>query len=102
VTPRRGASRPEDRFPVTVQLTQEERDGLTVWAAGEGVSRARVVGKLVRDWKAGRLYQLDDATVKVLWGASQDRLKDIVSRVALKTVREELHRNGFTLTPYDK
>ena len=99
---RKHAGTKEDRFVVTLRLTQEERDGLKLWAAAEGTSPARVVGKLVRDREKGRLYQLDDATVKVLWGASQDRLKDIVSRVALKTVREELHRNGFTLTPYEK
>jgi len=72
------------------------------WAAANHRSVTSLVEALPFAWDKGHLFWLDSATFDALVGSVQDRLTLRVERATKRMVREELHRQGFTLTQYDK
>jgi len=87
---------------IQAKLTNTEMAAFLEWQKDSLLTRSQLVGMTALAWKEGRLFILDRPTLDVLQGAAEDRIMRKVKRWALTTVLEELHRQGFNPTPYDK
>ena len=85
-----------------IYLTPEEAEALDGFTRAEGITRSQLIGQLALRWRKGQLFLLCEATLSALVTATEERIMTKVKRWATTAVRDELYKQGFTLTPHDK
>ena len=85
-----------------IRVTPEAKAIWREWANASYRTPGNLATDLAMRWKKGQIILLDEPTLAALMGAADDRIMSKVRRWSTKAVMDELYRQGFNPTPYDK